>query len=574
MEEANNIYRSLQCSMCPGDTEYFCVLCICDLCQQCGLKHVKDLNITGHHLITYSETFAYFSTKGIHIHANHPTNVPKQLYLYRDLPNFNEYIHHRNQVEPHITNIQQHVEIIHTFRVEARVFRPVLLKDIKADVKACQKEFSLYQSDILKKARRLKNLIDFGLGKVDFKERYLNHLKEIHEKMSSIQKYEFIYELSAIRPVQFLLFKKEIRQKEMHLTLHQRKLSMTESFNKDHVVKSLIEIEIKERGKRHVGNERLLKMKLVPEFIHSFTVKGVYGCTHISCLASNMVCIRDGTNIISTDTLGTALHCLENVCNRSEGIHTVNSESELIFIDENYSINKMSKDMKTITTIIERTNTTLDPWCVYWSPLTGDLLVGMYSNSIGKVARYNKDGQETQLIQHDSTGLDLYREPCYITENYNGDVVVSNIYHGSLSGCLVVTDHGGRHRFSYKRHPSGSKIKPHGICTDVFKHILMCDERSNSVHILERDGQFLSHLLIRPSGIFKPSGLGYDINTHRLFVGSLYSNRICVYRYLSRQNVLHGKSGNHHLTKVFIIRFNNKQIKCRIKICFHFFSMR
>lgn len=100
-------------------------------------------------------------------------------------------------------------------------------------------------------------------------------MKEIHENISSIQKYEFIYELSAIRPVQFLLSKKEIRQKEMHLTLHHRKLSMTESLNKDHVVKSLIEIKIKERGKRHVGIERLHKMKFVLELIHSFTVEDV-----------------------------------------------------------------------------------------------------------------------------------------------------------------------------------------------------------------------------------------------------------------------------------------------------------
>lgn len=170
MEEANNIYRSLQCSMCPGDTEYFCVLCICDLCQQCGLKHVKDLNITGHHLMIYSETFAYFSTKGIHMHANHPTNAPIQLYPYRDLPNFNEYIHHRNQVKLLITNVQKHVENIHTYRVEARVYRPVLLKDIKADVKTCQKEFSLYQSDILRKAKRLKISLTLASGRLILKK--------------------------------------------------------------------------------------------------------------------------------------------------------------------------------------------------------------------------------------------------------------------------------------------------------------------------------------------------------------------------------------------------------------------
>uniref|UniRef100_A0A8W8P440 Tripartite motif-containing protein 2 n=1 Tax=Magallana gigas TaxID=29159 RepID=A0A8W8P440_MAGGI len=94
----------------------------------------------------------------------------------------------------------------------------------------------------------------------------------------------------------------------------------------------------------------------------------------------------------------------------------------------------------------------------------------------------------------------------------------------------LVTERGGRHRFSYTGHPSGSGLQPRGICTDALSHILVCDGRTKTVQMLDSDGQFLSHLLIRPSGIFSPWGLSYDVNTHRLWVGSRDNNTVVVYR--------------------------------------------
>uniref|UniRef100_A0A8W8NXJ8 Uncharacterized protein n=1 Tax=Magallana gigas TaxID=29159 RepID=A0A8W8NXJ8_MAGGI len=34
-----------------------------------------------------------------------------------------------------------------------------------------------------------------------------------------------------------------------------------------------------------------------------------------------------------------------------------------------------------------------------------------------------------------------------------------------------------------------------------------------------------------------PYSLSYDVNTHRLWVGS-YNNKVCVYRYITRQDAL------------------------------------
>uniref|UniRef100_K1PFN3 Tripartite motif-containing protein 2 n=1 Tax=Magallana gigas TaxID=29159 RepID=K1PFN3_MAGGI len=274
-----------------------------------------------------------------------------------------------------------------------------------------------------------------------------------------------------------------------------------------------------------------------PELLPSLTLTDVYGCCYISCVTSDRVWVSDGEyNLMLTDTTGVPLNRVEDSCSDlyRGGLHTVNSESELIYIDRNYNINKLSKDMKTTTTFIERTDSTWEPRCAYWSPSPGDLLVAMYNadTKTGKVTRYNQRGQLTQTIQNDNTGLRLYSEPKYITENNNGDVVVSD-----WCRAVVVTERGGRHRFSYKGYPSGSELEPCGICTDALSHILVCDGRTQTVQMLDSDGQFLSHLLIRPSGIFSPRSLSYDVNTHRLWVGS-DDNTVVIYRYITRQDAL------------------------------------
>nr|XP_034309445.1 uncharacterized protein LOC117683739 [Crassostrea gigas] len=249
------------------------------------------------------------------------------------------------------------------------------------------------------------------------------------------------------------------------------------------VMESLSGIPTPGTEKPQQGNQCLLKLMSHPELLLSLTVTDVDRCYHISCVTSDRVWVSDGkNNLIFTDTTGVSLHRVEDLwsgLNNGYGLHTVNSESELIYIDRNCNINKLSKDMKKTLTFIERTDSTWIPWCVYWSPSTGDLLVGFWyihrmfyiHTGKGKVTRYNQSGQLTQTIQHDNKGQGLYRQPLYITENNNGDVVVSDSI-DYWSGAVVVTERGGRHRFSYTGHPSGSGLRPRGICTDALSHIL------------------------------------------------------------------------------------------------------
>lgn len=102
----------------------------------------------------------------------------------------------------------------------------------------------------------------------------------------------------------------------------------------------------------------------------------------------------------------------------------------MFYIDRNYTIKKVSTDLETATACIKTIDSKWKTRSVYWSPNSEDLLVGMNLNNgdkeIGKLVRYDRTSQLTQTIQYSKTGTELYCSPDYITENSNGDVVVSD----------------------------------------------------------------------------------------------------------------------------------------------------
>ncbi|XP_065928764.1 uncharacterized protein [Magallana gigas] len=546
METASTPCKVHQCSKCPRDTEYYCVACPCDLCPQCKENHVKDLKTIDHDVVSYRDKINYIPTQEICV--RHPSHVYIKYCEPCELPVCYHCSEHRSHGLINLQIVyqrerQQHRGTIHTIRSEALFYRPVLLSRIKTDFKTCRTEFSLYQSEMLTKAKTIKHLIDYieyyflcnVFCDLDFKHRCLKQKKTMIIHIVSLQRYIHIYEQRrVIRPLQFLSSIKTALP-QIHPTLHTTQLSMAESLNMKGVMESLSAIHVSDRENRRVNKKCLLKLTSSAEVHQSFTVTGVCGCSHISCVTSDRVWVSDDkNNLILTDTTGVPLHRVKDLCSDLYGgSHTVNSESELIYIDRKYNINKLAKDMKTTTTFIEKTDYTWEPRCVYWSPSTGDLLVGMrykYTR-IGKVTRYNQSGQLTQTIQNNNTGRELYRIPYYITENNNGNVVVSD-----LCGAVVVTERGGRHRFSYKGHPSGSRLQPRAICTDALSHILVCDYKTKTIQMLNKDGQFLSRLTTHA-----PRGLSYDVNTHRLWVGSGWvKSRVRVYRFFRQDSLKDG----------------------------------
>lgn len=209
------------------------------------------------------------------------------------------------------------------------------------------------------------------------------------------------------------------------------------------------------------------------------------------------------------------------------------------------NINKLSNDLQKSTTFIGRTDTSIDPVSLYCSRSTGDVFVGMWiidiikGKTLSKLLRYNHKGQLTQTLL-DIAEQPILKRPGFITENHNGDTLVTDSFRPSS---VVAIDGGGNHRFSYRGHPGHPEgnLYPFGICTDVFSHILISDINSGSIHMIDENGQFLSFLMINGLESFGPYTLSYDVNTHILLVGAGNTNIIYAFRYIERQDVVTGK---------------------------------
>uniref|UniRef100_K1RWQ6 Tripartite motif-containing protein 2 n=1 Tax=Magallana gigas TaxID=29159 RepID=K1RWQ6_MAGGI len=258
--------------------------------------------------------------------------------------------------------------------------------------------------------------------------------------------------------------------------------------------------------------------------VREYTVPGVDDVFHISLGKSGRLWVSDGSgNLVQTDLQGNQLQKIQTSGIRSEGYHTVTQDGGLIYTDkQNKVINRITPD-KTITEFIKTGD--FAPLSIHSSHINGDILVGMCTDEEAKVTSYNKTGTEIQNIQRDNKGQELYSLPHYITENINGDVCVSDWD----KRAVVVVDKSGQHRFSYTG--QRSRFNPYGICTDVLGHILVCASISNTVYLLDQDGQFLSLLLTSQQGVTYPRSVCVD-DENNLWVGQPYTNIVKVYKYL------------------------------------------
>ncbi|XP_078327674.1 uncharacterized protein LOC144623213 [Crassostrea virginica] len=551
------------CSLCQGDTEYYCYGCRQDLCIQCKKLHVVDLG-TKHHIVTsYTEKMKYQPKpvknpqsqdpkQVIRVRSQYPKQVKRWLSGYtkqvigahsQDHDNhepcvvpFTEYKPNKfippiwlSPLECSEIQRQQYSRRIYDLRGETIYYWSVLLEGLKYDRETGHKAVTILgQSKAEMRGQGLKDLIDDVLAG-DLEDRCIIQKTRMTRHMTKLLKYYYRFEQLSktmeTRPFKFLRI--------MTGKHSPRKDDMKPIINI--LVNLMKEIRLVPSGiPRQAGVEDLLTLLSSPVVQKSFSVTGVKYCYHISCVTPDRIWVSDEDNLILTDTAtGKQLHSVEDRSDSGDGIHTVNCEGELIYIDKEYNIIKLCNDMKTTTTLIKQTDKTWRPECVYCSPSSGDLLVGMFRNDTrtGKVMRYDKTGKHKQTIPHnDNTPHHLYTLLYYITENNNGDVLVSDFDRRAV----VVTSGEGVHRFSYTGPPTGSGLVPDGICTDVMSHILVGDYNTGTVQMLDRDGQFLSYILQTPGMDYEPQALSYDATTHAVWVGSYNNNRMLLCRHINR----------------------------------------
>ncbi|XP_062574081.1 uncharacterized protein LOC134235922 [Saccostrea cucullata] len=416
------------------------------------------------------------------------------------------------------------------------------------------------------KTLRLKDLVVDNVNELkQFKRLLKFRLKEPKRKIINTEISLYNLEKVLDKPILFIMCLKKTPIPRVRGIPDTILLSLNCIINRMDVIKLLGEIQVTEAKNRQVRKKQLLGLMHKPVLQKSLSMIGTIVVRHISFFTRDIVWLSDQYGrIILTNTTGASLHTVPNTMSYTGG-HCVTNDGDLIYIDGYHNINKLYKDKITQYTIRK----IREPWmaeCVYYSPSSADLLVGMVEydkdNHIytdAKVMRFDYSGISCHNIEHNKKGQKLYKFPKYITENHNGDVIVSDLNHG-----VVVTSRTGRHRFSYtgpsswsRIYPQGvcvdalshrfsytgpsswSRIYPQGVCVDALSHILVCDAKSKTIQMIDKNGNFLSLLFTEENEITVSGGLAYDIKNHLLYVGATdHRSTVCVYRYIQRKDYI------------------------------------
>eukprot|EP00105_Crassostrea_gigas_P042683 XP_019926831.1 PREDICTED: uncharacterized protein LOC105337820 [Crassostrea gigas] len=552
---------------CERNCQFYCNDCHQPMCEQCRDEHQKNKKTKNHEVVPYKQRKRQLPVEKCKIHPTKEmvilceecqiplcykctTTKEHRGHVFTDLEMvFDEKVSLcqeeiakiRNYFEPTSQDLKKHIA---GDVKEIKKIMEGLKTSMKAEAEAVKKLVDTVTSDNIERVNKIEqSLLETLYGQNQDIDDYINYLNDLIKTFygylspSNIEELTFALNSENLiirpipetsKPVPPVFTAGQYRKEDVAKLLGRITIPNIKPENRKIKSMETVSIQLKLTRKQRKQDKEKSDMKQTLSLsssvtkVREYTVPGVGSVYHISLGKSGRLWVSDHDwrgNLVQTDLQGNQLQKIQT--SGGYGYHTVTQDGDLIYTDRvNKVINRIAPD-HTITEFIETGD--WGPIGVHSSHINGDLLVGMRKNIEGKVTRYNKTGAEIQNIQRDNKGQALYSGPYYITENINGDVCVSDI------NTVVVVDKSGQHRFSYTG--QGSGINPYGICTDVLGHILVCDVNSDTVHLLDRDGQFLSLLLTEQQGIQVPPSVCVD-DENNLWVGQCNTNTVTMYKYL------------------------------------------
>ncbi|XP_061167692.1 RING finger protein 207-like [Saccostrea echinata] len=554
---------------CERNCEFYCNTCHQRLCKQCKDEHLKRGKNQNHEVVLYLQRKRQLPVEKCKIH---PTKDVDMLCEKCQVPVCSKCATQENHRGHIFTDLEKnYADKYAVFQEEIskiqEYFLPTsqdLQKEIKKDCSEIKHTMDNIRTSMKTEGESLKSLVDTVVSEnmkqldqieqsllEDLKTQdktmddyitYLNNLvKELHRCLSSTEPQKLMSEKKpkirsipeTTKPVTPGFTAGQYSKSDVTKLLRKIHVPNTKAEKREiRPIESVYNTAMKpthkqmkeDRKKSTEKSDKKQTMSLSASVtkVREFNVPGVDGVYHVSLDQSDRLWISDRHgNLVQTDLQGNVIQKIET-SGEYEGYHTVTQDGDLIFTDKYKKvINRITQD-NNITEFIKTGD--WEPLSIHSSHINGDLLVGMVKDREAKVTRYNKTGKELQNIQRGNKGQRLYSVPHYITENINGDICTSDYYNG-----IVVVNKSGQHRFSYTGQKS--EFYPYGICTDVLGHILVCDDNSNTVHLLDQDGQFLSLLLTRQQGVKFPCSVCVD-DKNNLYLGQQDTNTLTVYKYI------------------------------------------
>ncbi|KAJ8321663.1 hypothetical protein KUTeg_000134 [Tegillarca granosa] len=138
-----------------------------------------------------------------------------------------------------------------------------------------------------------------------------------------------------------------------------------------------------------------------------------------------------------------------------------------------------------------------------------EILVCLYNGyNDSQVVWMTTAGQIKQTIKKDKQQQSLYKDPQFVAENINKDVVVDRY----LPSTIVVVNKKGEYRYKYPdwSESSHSIYGCHGIACVNTGCILVSGWGNHRIHQIDMDGRFIQFILTNQHGVQYPRGLSID----------------------------------------------------------------
>nr|XP_022342720.1 tripartite motif-containing protein 5-like [Crassostrea virginica] len=550
---------------CQKNGQFYCNTCHLPLCEHCKDEHVKSPKTNLHEVVFYRHRKHELPVEKCNLHPTRNIDLfckECKIALCSKCSTLEEHQGHKFDDLEEIYSKKYALQQGEFLKIQ-KYFLPTsfdLKTNIKEEATQIRKIMEIIRISMKTEAGSLKNLVD------ELTSENLEHTHLMEESLLEMLKSE---ETTYDEYISYLgNISDELQQL---LSLTNRKLLFSETlkiktipettkpippvfsagqFNKDDISKLLgnvnfpntkqekrnvkpieaVSAHIKstkkylEQSKEKSDMKQTLPVTASVTKLREYRIPGVVGAFHVSVDTLGRFWVSESNgNLVQTGLHGNLLQKI-HTNGGTQGHHAATQDGCLIYTDKDKKvIHRITTDKK-ITEFIKTGD--WQTLSVHSSRINGDILVGMYryKERESKITRYSKTGKVIQNIQWDSTGEELYNEPNYISENNNGDICTSD---WNKRGVVVVVNKSGQHKFSY----TGQELWfcSHGICTDVHGHILVCD--NNTIHLLDKDGQFLSVMLSPQQGIACPYGVCVD-KDNSLYVGQALTNTVTMYKYL------------------------------------------
>ncbi|XP_056001271.1 E3 ubiquitin-protein ligase TRIM71-like [Ostrea edulis] len=548
----------IRCQYCEEEPALFqCLPCGDELCSKCKVFHLKSKVPSGHKIISFSESLD--PSNMIKMCEKHPTKpyevccedcqVPVCIICIEETHGKHTIGKMKNLYEEQKASM---VKELHQMKNQFKLQVTQTLTEAKSGKSKLKKSHEKVRSRMSEEAKQLIDQITAMLNKTlqeskDDEEKeeaeisqYETKLEEFQQQLEKIiEKYENLTQNG--HPADLILYQKQSPHTVKNLTLPDRIEITPPSFKSGKLqdmtqfgdlLKTKITYQkvgipaITDDGDQSWKPDESNKKLLVkPELLHKVDIKNKRSELYlIECVDETKAYVSgSGPGILLIDTLGKEL---ENVITEVEpqGL-AVMIDGSLIFSTGNKrTIVKVSHD-KQISTLVKDKYDLRGLCCTK----SGDILAYTGSDDTARVVRYRSSGEKIQEIMCDHNGKKLYSNPWFVCENINGDVCVAD---WSGPDKLVVVNMDGEFRFNYHGKTGHQRTKffsPREIATDSLGHIVISDIMNNVLHLISKDGEFISFLLTQK--VRHPHGLSID-KSDNLWLGECENSCVKIYKFL------------------------------------------